>query len=230
MSILVPLYAGLLSGFGVLFLLDESFERRAVCVIARFQASIRSHTQTGMLEYTGFFKGLADKFLSKFAFYHRAQERATQENRRDACLWQLPVCLDVVTLCMSAGLSFDAALSWYCSRYSQELAQALYEARMTWQLGVMSREDALQRVADELDSPAFQRFASTVSESLAFGTPLSSALEHQADLIRNESRSQVEERIEKIPVKMLIPLGTLIVPAMLIAILGPLAAAAAQTA
>ena len=48
------------------------------------------------------------------------------------------------------------------------------------------------------------------------------ALERQGEAIRDEQRSQVEEEIERVPVKMLVPLGTLIVPAMLVAILGPL--------
>ena len=61
-----------------------------------------------------------------------------------------------------------------------------------------------------------------VCESLAFGSPLAEALERQAQVMRDEQRSLVEEEIERVPVKMLIPLGTLIVPAMLLAILGPL--------
>ena len=62
----------------------------------------------------------------------------------------------------------------------------------------------------------------SVSQALAFGSPLAAVLEQQAQAIRDEQRSEMEERIEKVPVKMLIPMGTLIVPAMLIAILGPL--------
>ena len=61
-----------------------------------------------------------------------------------------------------------------------------------------------------------------VGEALAFGAPLAEALEGQAHVIRDEQRAQVEERIERVPVKMLIPLGTLVVPAMFLAVLGPL--------
>ena len=63
-------------------------------------------------------------------------------------------------------------------------------------------------------------------ESLSFGTPLAAVYERQSRAIRSEQRSQIEERIEKAPVKMLLPLGTLIVPAMLLAILGPLMSSA----
>lgn len=149
----------------------------------------------------------------------RSGERS---RRRSACLTELPVLLDVVTLGLSAGLSFDSSLELYCSRYETELARMFSEAMLSWQIGVRSREGALLRLAEELEVGALRRFASVVGEALAFGTPLAEALERQAQAIREEQRSQVEEEIERVPVKMLVPLGTLIVPAMFLAILGPL--------
>lgn len=142
--------------------------------------------------------------------------------RRAGCLGELPVLLDVVTLGLSAGLSFDASLELYCDRYQTELARAFSEAMLSWRIGAQGREAALWRLADELGVSALRRFASVVGEALSFGTPLAEALERQAQVIRDEQRSQVEEEIERVPVKMLIPLGTLIVPAMFLAILGPL--------
>ncbi|MDO5106798.1 MAG: type II secretion system F family protein [Coriobacteriaceae bacterium] len=150
------------------------------------------------------------------------EERALLEGQRRACLLQLPVLLDVLTLGLSAGLSFDASLELYCTRYDDALAHALAEAMVSWRIGLMTRSEALSQLARRLDIAALQRFASTVTEALAFGSPLAEVLEHQAQAIRDEHRSHVEEAIEKVPVKMLIPLGTLIVPAMLLAILGPL--------
>lgn len=149
--------------------------------------------------------------------------------RRHACLVQLPTLLDVLTLGLSAGLSFDASLELYCTRYNDDLAEALGEAMVSWRIGLLSRSEALSALAKRLDVAALQRFASTVSEALAFGSPLAEVLEHQAQAIRDEHRSHIEEEIEKVPVKMLIPLGTLIVPAMLLAILGPLMGPALRT-
>lgn len=151
-----------------------------------------------------------------------ARDAERRSRRRSECLSELPVLLDVVTLGLSAGLSFDSSLELYCERYQNELARAFSEAMLSWRIGASTREDALARLADELDVGALRRFAAVVCEALAFGTPLAEALEHQAQAIREEQRSQVEEEIEKVPVKMLIPLGTLIVPAMFLAILGPL--------
>ena len=142
--------------------------------------------------------------------------------RRAEYLSELPVLLDVVTLGLSAGLSFDSSLELYCTRYETGLSHAFSEAMLSWQIGVKSREEALAALADELEVAALRRFASVVGESLAFGTPLAESLERQAQVMREEQRSQVEEEIERVPVKMLVPLGTLIVPAMFLAILGPL--------
>lgn len=152
----------------------------------------------------------------------RAREAEVRARRRAECLSELPVMLDVVTLGLSAGLSFDSSLELYCERYGSELSRLFSESMLSWRIGARSREEALSWVADEVGVSALGRFAVVVSEALAFGTPLAEALEQQAQAIREEQRSQVEEEIEKVPVKMLVPLGTLIVPAMFLAILGPL--------
>lgn len=153
----------------------------------------------------------------------RALRRGEELSRvRASCVSELPVMLDVVTLGLSAGLSFDAALELYCERGESPLARSLSEAMLSWRIGAQGRGEALEGLARELGVPALGRFASVVEESLSFGTPLSEVLERQAQAMRDEQRSQVEEEIEKMPVKMLVPLGTLIVPAMFLAILGPL--------
>ena len=160
--------------------------------------------------------------LLEVPLVRRAREAELVARRRAACLAELPVLIDVVTLGLSAGLSFDSSLELYCERYDNELSSAFEEAMLSWRMGARSREEALVGLADELRVGALGRFATVVTESLSFGTPLAEALERQAQVIREEQRSQVEEEIEKVPVKMLIPLGTLIVPAMFVAILGPL--------
>ena len=158
----------------------------------------------------------------------QARERERLARRRSACLREMPTLIDVLTLGLSAGLSFDASLSLYCDRYQTEISQAFSEAMLSWRMGVTSREEALEAMAYELGVDALARFATVVGESLDFGSPLASALEVQAKAIRDEQRAQVEEEIEKAPVKMLVPLGVLVVPAMLLAILGPLLASAAS--
>lgn len=57
--------------------------------------------------------------------------------------------------------------------------------------------------------------------SLRFGTSLGEVLEQSAEQARAARKAQVEERVVKAPVKMMIPTGTLILPAMLLLVLGP---------
>lgn len=148
--------------------------------------------------------------------------RREERERKKSATRDMPAFLDIVTLGITAGLSFDASLELYCDRYDTPLARMMSDAILSWRMGVRGRGDALEELAREVGSPAMVRFSTAVSDALAFGTPLAEALERQAQLIRDEQRSQVEEEIERVPVKMLIPLGTLIVPAMLVSILGPL--------
>ena len=108
------------------------------------------------------------------------------------------------------------------------LAGELSDAMSSWELGLTTRSEALHVLAGRLDVPAFTTFVDTATESLAFGAPLTKALGEQAQAVRRARRADVQERIEKAPIKMLVPTGTLILPAMLLAVLGPLLASLSE--
>ena len=154
--------------------------------------------------------------------FKRVNLRAKSDFTRKSCLREMPEMIDILILGLSSGLSFDSALDLYCSRESGELSKELSNAHMTWKLGANTREEALNQMAARVGVPSLKSFATVVNEALTFGTPLAEILDRQASVLRDEQRSLLETEIEKIPIKMLIPLGTLIVPAMLLAILGPL--------
>ncbi len=141
-------------------------------------------------------------------------------------LAEVPEMLDILTLGLSSGLSFDASLTLYCERFDTPLSELMDQTRLSWSMGVASRAEALASMAERVRASALERFASAVSESLAFGIPLTDTLVRQASAIRADHKRDVEEAIEKVPVKMLVPLGVLVVPAMLLAVLGPLVASA----
>lgn len=138
----------------------------------------------------------------------------------------MPEFLDILSLGLSAGLSFDASLELYCTHSISLLSQEFAKAMQLWQMGLTSRSLALEELGQRLGSDSVQRFCHAVCEALSFGMPLSKTLEHQSELMRSEQRARTQERIEEVPVRMLIPLGTLVVPAMLLAILGPLLSSA----
>lgn len=141
--------------------------------------------------------------------------------RRDSCERTLPEMLEIIALGTQAGLSFDAALDAYVSQSDGLLAHEMRQVYLGYMQGAQSREAALGQLADELDSGVFRRFACSVIESLLFGAVLCDVLRELGRDIRAEYKAQVSERIAKAPVKMLIPMGTLILPAMLLLVLGP---------
>lgn len=130
--------------------------------------------------------------------------------------------IDVVRLGLSAGLSFDAALGMYCAERAGPLSRSLDHARISWQMGLSTREDALMRVARQSGVRALEPFATAIGQALALGAPLAETLAGQSRECRAAHRADVERQIERAPVKLLIPTGTLILPALLLSILGPL--------
>lgn len=129
--------------------------------------------------------------------------------------------LEVIALGVRSGLSFDRSLELYTSHFDSMLARECAAAQRAWSFGLATREEALKALAASYDSPLFARTMSSVVRSLRFGTALGECLEQAAAQARAERRARVEERVAKAPVKMMIPTGTLILPAMLIMVLGP---------
>ncbi len=143
--------------------------------------------------------------------------------------------IDIVGLGLSAGLSFDAALSLYCDGRPGVLAGRLERALLSWQSGIASREEelgaaardlgAIGAAARDLGAKALEVFAVAVSQALELGAPLAEALAAQSVEVRAQHRAEIEREIERAPDKLLIPTATLILPALLLSILGPLLAA-----
>lgn len=147
--------------------------------------------------------------------------RRSAAKRIARCVADLPEMIDMIAMGSEAGLSFDGACALYCDRYDSPLASEMRRATSMYRTGSMSREVALFDLADRLRCEPVSRFVSSTSQSLRLGAPLADMLATQADDARRAHRAQLEEQIAKAPVKMLIPMGTLILPAMLLLVLGP---------
>ncbi len=141
--------------------------------------------------------------------------------RADAVQMHLPQMIEVLCLGLRSGLSFDAALELYCIHFDGMLAQGLQTAHSRWTSGLQSREESLRTFSRGYDAALLERAVSTVIRALRFGSSLSEGLESIAQEARRDNKAAIEEKVMKAPVKMMIPVGTLILPSMLLLVLGP---------
>lgn len=129
--------------------------------------------------------------------------------------------LEVVSLGLRSGLAFDRSFELYGAHFHSELSRTCTSAKRAWTLGLVTREQALRDVASSYDSLLLARVVEGMVRSLRFGSSLADNLEAFAVEARAVHRARVEEAVAKAPVKMMLPTGALILPAMLLLVLGP---------
>ena len=144
----------------------------------------------------------------------RIQRR--QKNVRRA----LPDALDLLTICVEAGLGFDAAIQKVAEKWSSDLSLAFARVIQEIQLGKI-RRDAMRDMADRIGLAEMTSFVAAVIQSELLGVSLSKVLHIQADQMRVKRRQHAEEEARKAPIKMLIPMALLIFPALIIVLVTP---------
>lgn len=130
--------------------------------------------------------------------------------------------IEVIILGLKSGMTFDRALSLFYSNFDGALSSSLALAQSQWTHGLIDRSEGLRALARSYDSVLFERLAENIIRSLRFGTSLAVNLSLLANEARAVRKAKLEEKVAKAPVKMLLPVGTLILPAMLILIMGPI--------
>ena len=147
--------------------------------------------------------------------------RARVKRRANEMEMHLPEMLDVVALGMRSGMSFDTSLALYGRHFDSILSRELMNSQRQWMSGLAMRDEALRKVASTYDSTILSRTFETVIRSIRYGTSMVESMESDASEAREAFQAAREEKVAKAPVKMLIPTGVLILPAMLILVLGP---------
>ena len=154
-----------------------------------------------------------------FGMHRSFKQRATMRSRQLES--HLSEAVEVICLGLRGGMPFDRALGLYCACFDSLLASELRAAAGIWQAGMLSREQALRNLASSYESAVFSRVVDSIVRSMRFGTPLADALEVLAGEARASHRARVQEQVMKAPVKMMVPIGTLILPSMMLLVLGP---------
>ncbi len=134
----------------------------------------------------------------------------------------LPDALDLLTICVEAGLGFDAAMAKVVEKWETELSLAFARVITEVQLGKLRRE-ALRDMAERVGLAEMTSFTAAVIQSEQLGVSLAKVLRIQSDQMRVKRRQLAEEEAHKAPIKMLIPMGGLIFPSLIIVLLTPAA-------
>lgn len=152
-----------------------------------------------------------------FLLRHRAKSRA------HAIQVNLPDTLDLMVVCLEAGLGLNATIGRVGEERSAMndplgvefgiVARELREGR--------AREDALRGLAERNGVDDLKSLTALIVQSDRLGASMAKTLRSHADVLRTKRRQRAEEHARKLPVKMLFPLGFCLLPALIIIVVGP---------
>jgi len=158
--------------------------------------------------------GLLGYWLPNIVLTNAVQRRQTEI--RSA----LADSIDLLTICVEAGLGFDAAMAHVSKNTTGPLADEFYRTLQEVQLG-RSRNEAMRNLADRSNVPELRAFVLAMVQADVFGVSVANVLRVQAKDMRIKRRQLAEERAMKVPIKVLFPVLFCIFPALFVVILGP---------
>jgi tight adherence protein C len=162
----------------------------------------------------GLFFAAAGILLPGFLLSKAASRRAEQIDS------ELPHFVDQLALVIEAGMSFDSAVTYLAEVNEGPLADEMKRVLTELRVGE-SRKTAIRNFAERVGSDEAMAFANAVLASDQLGSPLSGILRAQATDLRHRRQMYAEERAQKAPVKMLLPMAVFILPVMFVLILAP---------
>lgn len=146
--------------------------------------------------------------------------RSLISRRQDAIIKKLPDALDLMTICVDAGLTFDGAMARVDEKWDDPLAVEFGRVIYEMQLG-KTRRQALRDMVGRMDVADVTSFVASILQADQLGVSIGKVLRIQSEQMRVRRRQRAEEKAQQAPIKMLFPLVFLIFPAMFIVLLGP---------
>lgn len=140
--------------------------------------------------------------------------------RQEAIVKQLPDALDLLTICVEAGLGFDQAVGKLVEKSENELSRSFNRYLHEVRLG-KSRQQALQNMSERMDVPDATQFIAAIIQADQLGVSMAKILSIQSQQMRILRRQRAEQKAHQAPVKMVFPMVFLIFPAIFIVLLGP---------
>jgi tight adherence protein C len=183
-----------------------------IFLVFSFSPSMDVFSLSGLLMIGGF--TIAGFFLPNLVI-----DRNIKRKQR-LVLNAMPDALDLLTICVEAGLGFDAALKKVVEKWDNDLSMAFARVLQEIQLGKLRRE-ALRDMSDRLGLPEMESFVAAVIQSEQLGVSMARVLRVQSDAMRVKRRQRAEENAQRAPIKMLLPMVFLIFPTIVLILLGP---------
>jgi tight adherence protein C len=146
--------------------------------------------------------------------------RSKIRRRQDEVIKALPDALDLLTICVEAGLGFDAAMAKVAEKWDNELSRAFGRVIQEIRLGKLRRE-ALREMDHNLEVTDITSFVAAIIQADQLGVSIAKVMRIQSEQMRIRRRQRAEEKAHQAPVKMLFPMVFLIFPAIYVVLLGP---------
>jgi tight adherence protein C len=158
--------------------------------------------------------GLAGFFLPDLLLYNSGVKRQKELQRG------LADSLDMLTVCVEAGLGFDAAILQVARSVDGPIAGEFARVLSEIQIG-KSRGEAFSSLSERTSAPEVKNFVSALVQADRLGLPIATVLREQTKEMRVVRRQRAEEQAQKVTVKILFPLLLCIFPALFIVLIGP---------
>ena len=145
------------------------------------------------------------------------------KRRQERLRLSLPDALDLMVVCVEAGLGLDQAfvsVTRELQESHKEISEEFGLVNLEMRAG-KRRADALHNLAERTGEDELHKLVSILVQADRFGTSISESLRTHADFLRIRRRQQAEERAGKVGVKLVFPIFFCILPAMLIVTAGP---------
>jgi tight adherence protein C len=143
--------------------------------------------------------------------------------RRDILNYVLPEGLDLLTICVEAGLSIDAAFR----RVAKEMAGSMPELAAEFEMTAIEltylpdRQQALENMSERSDSVAVAALVNALRQTEKYGTPLANSLRILSQEFRQTRASKAEEKGARMPALMTVPLMVFILPTLITVLVAP---------
>jgi tight adherence protein C len=151
--------------------------------------------------------------------------------RKEKILEAFPDALDLMVVCVEAGLGLDAAINRVSSeiRFAhKELAEEFNLVSLELRTG-LSRTEALKNLSRRIDLEEVSSLVALLVQTDKFGTSVGQALRVHSDAMRVNRHLRAEELAAKLPVKLLFPLVFFIFPSLFVVVVGPAVVKIART-